>query len=137
MSRFRTRAKAAAAIALAAALAVGCSSGGTSTAPAAATGNQDSVDAALKAGGEITYWSWTPSAKDQVAAFQKEYPNVKVNYVNAGTNKEEYTKLQNAIKAGSGAPDVVQIEYYAFPQFALSESLLDLAPYGFGDLESA
>ena len=60
---------------------------------------------------------------------------MKVNLVNAGTNTEEYTKLQNAIKAGSGAPDVVQIEYYAFPQFALSESLLDLAPYGFDDLE--
>ncbi|MGW5718330.1 ABC transporter substrate-binding protein [Amycolatopsis sp. NPDC003865] len=135
MSRFRTRAKAAAAIALAAALAVGCSSGGTSSAPAAATGTQDSVDAALKAGGEITYWSWTPSAKDQVAAFQKEYPNVKVNYVNAGTNKEEYTKLQNAIKAGSGAPDVAQIEYYALPQFALTDSLADLNQFGFGSFE--
>jgi multiple sugar transport system substrate-binding protein len=135
MSRFRTRAKAAAAIALAAALAVGCSSGGSSSAPAAATGTQDSVDAALKAGGEITYWSWTPSAKDQVAAFQKEYPNVKVNYVNAGTNKEEYTKLQNAIKAGSGAPDVAQIEYYALPQFALTDSLADLNQFGFGSFE--
>ncbi|HET6709901.1 ABC transporter substrate-binding protein, partial [Amycolatopsis sp.] len=135
MSRIRTRAKAFAAVALAAALAVGCSSGGTSSAPAAATGNQDSVDAALKAGGEITYWSWTPSAKDQVAAFQKEYPNVKVNYVNAGTNKEEYTKLQNAIKAGSGAPDVAQIEYYALPQFALTDSLVDLNSYGFGSFE--
>ncbi|KDN23481.1 ABC transporter substrate-binding protein [Amycolatopsis rifamycinica] len=135
MSRFRTRAKAAAAVALAAALAVGCSSGGTPSAPAAATGTQDSVDAALKAGGEITYWSWTPSAKDQVAAFQKEYPNVKVNYVNAGTNKEEYTKLQNAIKAGSGAPDVAQIEYYALPQFALTDSLADLNQFGFGSFE--
>ncbi|MEU4521451.1 sugar ABC transporter substrate-binding protein [Amycolatopsis sp. NPDC024027] len=136
MSRFRTRAKVAAAIALAAALAVGCSSGGgSSSAPAAATGTQDSVDAALKAGGEITYWSWTPSAKDQVAAFQKEYPNVKVNYVNAGTNKEEYTKLQNAIKAGSGAPDVAQIEYYALPQFALTDSLADLNQFGFGSFE--
>ncbi|MEV6443987.1 sugar ABC transporter substrate-binding protein [Amycolatopsis sp. NPDC051716] len=135
MSRFRTRAKAAAVVALAAALAVGCSSGGTSSAPAAATGTQDSVDAALKAGGEITYWSWTPSAKDQVAAFQKEYPNVKVNYVNAGTNKEEYTKLQNAIKAGSGAPDVAQIEYYALPQFALTDSLADLNQFGFGSFE--
>ncbi|MGV9365269.1 ABC transporter substrate-binding protein [Amycolatopsis sp. NPDC003731] len=135
MSRIRTRAKAAAALALAAALAVGCSSGGTSSAPAAATGTQDSVDAALKAGGEITYWSWTPSAKDQVAAFQKEYPNVKVNYVNAGTNKEEYTKLQNAIKAGSGAPDVAQIEYYALPQFALTDSLADLNQFGFGSFE--
>ncbi|MGW4063257.1 ABC transporter substrate-binding protein [Amycolatopsis sp. NPDC004747] len=135
MSKIRTRVKAAAAIALAAALAVGCSSGGSPSAPAAATGTQDSVDAALKAGGEITYWSWTPSAKDQVAAFQKEYPNVKVNYVNAGTNKEEYTKLQNAIKAGSGAPDVAQIEYYALPQFALTDSLADLNQFGFGSFE--
>ncbi|KEP72443.1 hypothetical protein HR12_45040 [Microbacterium sp. SUBG005] len=30
----------------------------------------------------------------------------------------------------------MQIEYYAFPQFALSDSLLDLSSYGFGDLES-
>ncbi|MGO3885825.1 MAG: ABC transporter substrate-binding protein, partial [Mycetocola sp.] len=111
---------------------VGCSSdsgGGTD----AGTGD---LDAALKAGGEITYWSWTPSAEDQAAAFMKKYPNVKVNVVNAGTNTEEYTKLQNTIKAGSGAPDVVQIEYYAMPQFALTDGLLDLAGYGFGDLES-
>ena len=134
MSRIRSRAKAFAAVALAAALAVGCSSGGSSG-PAAATGTQDSVDAALKAGGTITYWSWTPSAKDQVAAFEKEYPNVKVNYVNAGTNKDEYTKLQNAIKAGNGAPDVAQIEYYALPQFALTDSLVDLDQYGFGSFE--
>lgn len=108
-----------------------CSSGGT----AAGSGTADDLEAALEAGGEITYWSWTPSAEDQAAAFEAKYPNVKVNVVNAGTNTEEYTKLQNAIKAGSGAPDVVQIEYYAFPQFALTEGLLDLAPYGFGDLE--
>ncbi|MEH3090016.1 MAG: extracellular solute-binding protein [Microbacterium arborescens] len=108
-----------------------CSSSG----PAAGGGSADDLDAALKAGGEITYWSWTPSAEAQAAAFMEKYPDVKVNVVNAGTNTEEYTKLQNAIKAGSGAPDVVQIEYYAFPQFALTEGLLDLAPYGFGDLE--
>jgi multiple sugar transport system substrate-binding protein len=134
MSRIRSRARAFAAVALAAALAAGCSSG-SPAGPAAATGNQDSVDAALKAGGQITYWSWTPSAKDQVAAFEKEYPNVKVNYVNAGTNKEEYTKLQNAIKAGSGGPDVAQIEYYALPQFALTDSLANLDQYGFAAFE--
>ncbi|MCM3615585.1 sugar ABC transporter substrate-binding protein [Microbacterium enclense] len=123
----------------AAALSVGaltaCSGGNTGGTTGG--GSADDIEKALEAGGEITYWSWTPSAEAQVAAFQAKYPNVKVNLVNAGTNTEEYTKLQNAIKAGSGAPDVVQIEYYAFPQFALSDSLLDLAPYGFGDLESA
>ena len=114
----------------------GCSTGSSPDGGAAAgDGSFDSVKAALEKGGEITYWSWTPSAEAQVKAFEKEYPNVKVNLVNAGTNNEEYTKLQNAIKAGSGAPDVVQIEYYAFPQFALTDAFVDLSSYGFGDFE--
>jgi len=111
----------------------GCSTGGTAGGDADASA--DSLTAALEAGGELTYWSWTPSAEAQVAAFEKAYPKVDVKLVNAGTNTEEYTKLQNAITAGSGAPDVAQVEYYAIPQFSLSDSLLDLAPYGFGDLK--
>jgi multiple sugar transport system substrate-binding protein len=114
-----------AAIALAA-----CASGGSSSG-----GSSDDVDKALAKGGTLTYWSWTPSAKDQVAAFEKAYPKVTVKLVNAGTGADQYTKLQNTIKAGSGAPDVAQVEYYALPQFALSDSLLDLSSYGFGSLE--
>ena len=93
-------------------------------------GSQDAVDAALKAGGAITYWTWT-DAKKQVEAFQKQYPNVKVKLVNAGTGNDHYTKLQNAIKAGSGAPDVAQIEFFALPQFALPGHVVDLRQYGF------
>jgi multiple sugar transport system substrate-binding protein len=132
MALFR-RHRAIAALALAAALATACGSPAQDTAKA--TGTQDSVDAALKAGGSITYWTWTPSAKAQVAAFEQEYPNVKVNLVNAGTGKDQYTKLQNAIKAGSGGPDVAQIEYQALPQFALPGSLVDLNQYGFGTFQ--
>lgn len=101
------------------------------------TGSPEAVDAALEKGGTITYWSWTPSAQAQVKAFEAAYPNVKVNYVNAGTGNDHYTKLQNAIKAGSGAPDVAQIEYQALPQFALPGSLVDLREYGFNEYESA
>lgn len=110
----------------------GCASNSSGT-PAGST----DVAAALKKGGTITYWSWTPSAEAQVAAFEKAYPKVHVKLVNAGTNTTEYTKLQNAIKAGSGAPDVAQVEYYAIPQFALSKSLVDLTAYGFDSLKSA
>ena len=110
------------------------SEGGTDTG-AASTSAAD-LDAALQAGGKITYWSWTPSAEAQVAAFEKAYPKVDVELVNAGTNKDEYTKLQNAVKAGSGAPDVAQIEYYAIPQFALTDSLLDISPYGIDSVKS-
>ena len=118
-------------VAMAAATLAGC---GSSSGKAA--GSADDLDAALKAGGTITYWTWTPSAKAQAAAFMKEYPKVKVNVVNAGTATAEYTKLQNAIKAGKGAPDVAQVEYYAMQQFTLSGGLLNLAPYGFSSLES-
>jgi multiple sugar transport system substrate-binding protein len=110
---------------------VACSAGGSSSG-----GSASDVDEALKKGGTITYWSWTPSAEAQVAAFEKEYPKVKVKLVNAGTNTTEYTKLQNAIKAGSGAPDVAQVEYYAIPQFALGKALVDLKAYGFDSLKS-
>lgn len=119
-------------IAVTAALA-GCSTGGSTT---SGGGDASAVDAALKKGGTLTYWSWTPSAEAQAAEFEKEYPNVTIKVVNAGTGGDEYTKLQNAIKAGKGGPDVAQIEYYALPQFALADSLTDLSQYGFNSLES-
>ncbi|MFC0430604.1 sugar ABC transporter substrate-binding protein [Kutzneria buriramensis] len=129
--RHRVVAALAAALLSTAALAA-CGSPGSDPGSAKATGTQDAVDAALQAGGTITYWTWTPSAKAQVEAFEKEYPKVKVNLVNAGTGNDQYTKLQNAVKAGSGGPDVAQIEYQALPQFALTGALADLNQYGFG-----
>ncbi|GAA4177171.1 sugar ABC transporter substrate-binding protein [Gryllotalpicola koreensis] len=126
----------AAAGAVVAAALVGCSSSSGDSSSSSSSASASDVDAALKKGGTITYWTWTPAAKAQVAAFEKAYPKVKVNLVNAGTNTTEYTKLQNAIKAGKGAPDVAQIEYYALPQFALGGALVDLGDYGFGSLKS-
>ncbi len=133
-STTRKAASALTAAALTAITLAGCGSGDDpgSGAPA---GSAADLDAALAEGGELTYWTWTPSGQAQADAFMEEYPNVTVTVVNAGTATEEYTKLQNAIKAGSGAPDVAQIEYYALQQFVLSESLLDVSGYGFGDLE--
>jgi multiple sugar transport system substrate-binding protein len=96
-------------------------------------GSADDLDAALEAGGTITYWTWTPSAEAQVAAFEDQYPDVDVKLVNAGTGNDHYTKLQNAIKAGSGGPDVAQVEYQALPQFAIPGDLVDLRQYGFDD----
>lgn len=114
---------------------VGCSNGAATGSGSNGKSGTAAVDAALKKGGTITYWTWTPAAKAQVAAFEKAYPKVHVKVVNAGTNTTEYTKLQNAIKAGSGAPDVAQIEYGVIPQFALAKSLVDLTTFGFDSLK--
>lgn len=124
------------AAALSASLLAACgqSGGAGEDAGPAKAGDASAVDAALEAGGTLTYWSWTPQTESQVAAFEKAYPQVDVEWVNVGTGNDHYTQMQNAIKAGSGAPDVAQVEYYALPQFVLSESLVDLTQYGFGDL---
>ncbi|MCP9211202.1 ABC transporter substrate-binding protein [Streptomyces cucumeris] len=93
-------------------------------------GGPADVTAALEKGGTIKVWAWEPTLKQVAKDFEDEHPKVKVKLVNAGTNKDEYTALQNAISAGSGVPDVAQIEYYALGQFTLTESLTDLAGFG-------
>ena len=132
----RTMAGAAVGLAVAGALAA-CSSSASSSAPAASgssapAGSAASGAAALQTPTTLTWWAWAPQDKQLVTAFEKLYPKVKVNLVNAGTGTAEYTKLQNAIKAGSGVPDVAQIEYYALPQFALGGSLVNLSTDGLG-----
>jgi multiple sugar transport system substrate-binding protein len=112
-----------------AATACGSSSSKGGAAPNAAVSASD-VQSALDAGGTITVWSWEPTLKKVVSDFEAKYPKVHVNLVNAGTGNDQYTALQNAVKAGKGVPDVAHIEYFALPQFALGKSLADLTPYG-------
>lgn len=116
---------------VAAALA-GCSSAGGGT---AADNSPEAIDAALEKGGEITYWGWSPSAAEQAKAFEKAYPNVTVKYVDTGGGGDHNLKLQNAITSGKGAPDISQLEYHILPQFVLSEGVVDLTEFGFGELE--
>lgn len=130
----RGRALSAIALASGAALLLAACSPGTDS--GTSTGEASDLEAALAEGGELTYWTWTPSGEAQAEAFMEEYPEVDVTVVNAGTATDEYTALQNAITAGSGAPDVAQIEYYALQQFVLSDALLDLSAYGLDSLES-
>ncbi len=92
--------------------------------------SQADIDKALQTPTELTFWTWVPSIEKEVALFEKKYPAITVKLVNAGQGPPHYTKLRTALKAGSGAPDVAQIEFQYIPTFTLTESLLDLAPYG-------
>jgi multiple sugar transport system substrate-binding protein len=117
--------------ALALSVALGVAGCGSSTKATKQTTVSDAdLQAALSAGGTIKVWAWEPLLKPVVAAFEAKYPKVKVNLVNSGTGKDAYTALQNVISAGSGIPDVAQIEYFALPQFALAKSVTDLSAFG-------
>ncbi|ROR73483.1 ABC transporter substrate-binding protein [Bogoriella caseilytica] len=95
----------------------------------------DGHDDALGEGGEITVWAWDPTLESVASDFMELHENVTVDIVNVGTGDDQYTALQNAISAGSGGPDIAQVEFYALPQFVLGEALADLSQYGASDLD--
>ncbi|MBT2442686.1 sugar ABC transporter substrate-binding protein [Streptomyces sp. ISL-36] len=117
------------AVATACVMALGATACGSSD-PAADSAGPKDVKSALEKGGKVTVWAWEPTLKKAAADFEKKYPKVDIELVNAGTGDKQYTALQNAIAAGSGAPDVAQVEYYALGQFAIAKSVEDLSGYG-------
>ncbi|NEA98749.1 extracellular solute-binding protein [Streptomyces sp. SID13726] len=105
--------------------------GGDSDSSAAAKPvSQADIDKAMKTPTQLTFWTWVPDIQKEIALFERQYPAIKVKVVNAGQGVAHYTKLRTALKAGSGAPDLAQIEYQAIPTFTITDSLLDLSPYG-------
>jgi multiple sugar transport system substrate-binding protein len=114
--------------ALAVSALAGCASGGGGGASPDASAD---LDAALKTPAKLTLWTWSTNVQAVVDAFEKKYPKISIDVVNVGTGNDHYTKLQNAIKAGKGAPDIATMEYNVLPQFALEDSIVDLKKFGF------
>ncbi|PTA69670.1 extracellular solute-binding protein [Deinococcus arcticus] len=82
--------------------------------------------------GKVTLevWSWVPGLDKTVQAFEKAYPNIDVKVTNLGGGPQTYTKLLTTLKAGTGAPDVAQIEYGFLPAFVDTGGLTDLSTLG-------
>jgi multiple sugar transport system substrate-binding protein len=83
---------------------------------------------------EITFWSWLPDIQKTVDLFEDAHPDITVKVENVGVGVDEYTKIQNAVDAGSGGPDVAHMTYDAIPNFALTGALADLTKYGGEDI---
>ena len=79
---------------------------------------------------ELTYWAWTPGDPDMVAAFMKAFPNIKINYQNVGQGGPHYQKLRDALTAGTGIPDVAQMEFNSIPSFRALNALADMGAAG-------
>jgi ABC-type glycerol-3-phosphate transport system substrate-binding protein len=80
--------------------------------------------------GEITVWAWKPvwdgiTAAKLLDGFATAFPDIKVNQVVYGTG-DVYQKLQVAMSAGTGAPDVVLIEDSHIGQFVDLGGLSDM-----------
>jgi multiple sugar transport system substrate-binding protein len=80
--------------------------------------------------GNVTVWAFTDKAFQEVAAaFMKEYPNIKVQTVIMSFD-DVHNKLQTTLAAGTGAPDVAEVEQYQFPRYSTGNVLTDLNQFG-------
>jgi len=103
---------------------------GSDGGPAAAGTSQEDIDAAVQQETTLTWWTWSDDTQEFADAFTKKYPKVTIKVVKMDNPDAVVTKLQNAVKAGSGAPDLVPVEYQTVPQLALGKALADMTPYG-------
>jgi multiple sugar transport system substrate-binding protein len=86
---------------------------------------------------KITFWAWVPGIDRAVKAFNQSHPSICVTLSDVGAGSPEYTKLTQALKAGTGAPDVAEVEYDELPSFELTKDVLDLSSYGAGSVKNS
>ncbi|MGI3779810.1 MAG: extracellular solute-binding protein, partial [Janthinobacterium lividum] len=76
-----------------------------------------------------------PNMATVVDNFNTAHTDVQVCWNNVGQGGDEYTKVQTAISAKKGLPDVVMLEADHLSSYAIQDALVDLAPYGADDVK--
>ncbi len=84
---------------------------------------------------ELTYWAWAPNLEKVVDIWNEKNPDIQVTVNKQDGGDPAVTKLLTAIKAGSGAPDLMQAEYQKIPTLVSADALADISD-GAADLEN-
>jgi multiple sugar transport system substrate-binding protein len=133
-TRRRQRLGTATAIGAAGALLAGCAGGGSASsanAPLPGQSSHAATNAHCKATDvQLTVWAWVPGFSRAADAFNASHPGICATVNNVGAGVPEYTKIADALKAGSGAPDIAEVEYAELPSYEITHSLVDLSKYG-------
>src|SRR5918998_2769074 len=118
--RLTRTSKLAAAVTVSVLLASACGSGDSD---AAASGSGSSDDSPV----ELNYWTWAPNMEKVVELWNAEHPDIQVTVNKQDGGDPAVTKLLTAIKAGKGAPDVMQAEYQKLPTLVSADAPADLS----------
>ncbi|HEY5880728.1 MAG TPA: extracellular solute-binding protein [Nakamurella sp.] len=109
----------AAVVATTVALMVTACSGGSSDPAGGADNTAGPVD--------LTFWAWAPNIEKVVDIWNAEHPDIHVTVNKQDGGDPAVTKLLTAVKAGSGAPDLMQAEYQKIPTLVSADALADIA----------
>jgi len=97
---------------------------------AACSGSDDKGSGSTTKAGEkveLTYWTWAPNMDKVVEGWNTAHPDIHVTVNKQDGGDPAVTKLLTAIKAGSGAPDVMQAEYQKIPTLVSANALADIS----------
>jgi multiple sugar transport system substrate-binding protein len=86
---------------------------------------------------KVTFWAWVPGLGRAVNTFNKTHPSICVTLSDVGAGNPEYTKISDALKAGSGAPDVAEVEFDELPSYEITHNVVNLAKYGANQFKSS
>jgi multiple sugar transport system substrate-binding protein len=78
---------------------------------------------------KVLLWSWVPDLQLQVDMFNAAHPGIQVELVNAGQGDPEYQAVRAGLQAGSGLPDVVQIEFQHLESFRQLDAFADIGQW--------
>jgi multiple sugar transport system substrate-binding protein len=76
---------------------------------------------------KLTFWTWAPNMDKVVATWNAAHPETQVTVNKQDGGDPAVTKLLTAIKAGSGAPDLMQAEYQKIPTLVSADALADIS----------
>lgn len=86
---------------------------------------------------ELTFWTWAPKMDQVVEIWNEAHPEIKVTVNKQDGGDAAVTKLLTAVKAGSGAPDLMQAEYQKIPTLVSADALADLSGHLGDDVAAA
>ncbi|MFE5794281.1 ABC transporter substrate-binding protein [Streptomyces sp. NPDC056503] len=93
---------------------------------ATACGGADQAASPTEKKGKVTFWSFVKGSDKVAEAFNRSHPDIEVAFETVPSGQEYYSKLTNAVKAGT-APDVAVVEYPHLPEFAAQGKVEDLS----------
>ncbi|WP_407344881.1 extracellular solute-binding protein [Pengzhenrongella phosphoraccumulans] len=115
---------------------LGACGGGDSTASAGSNATNCTNKIINKDAPVVSVWAWYPNMAKVVDNFNNAHTDVQVCWTVAGQGAPEYAKLQTAVSAGKGAPDVVMLEADQLTGFEIQKALVDLSEYGANDVKA-
>ncbi len=68
----------------------------------------------------LEYWAWVEGSEEAVALWNETHPDIQVNFTRSTAGTEHYNKVKTAVAAGSGGPDLAQIEFQLLTSMVVS-----------------